>query len=177
MELYVVRHGETDGNVNRIMDGQRDIPINENGEMQAHVAKEQLKDIKFDIIICSPLIRTRQTMGIINIHNYPVIYEKRILERDCGEFMGKSFDSLDRDLYWNYLDETKYEKAENIKDFFKRIFDYVDDIKKEYANKRVLIVTHGGVSKAIHCYFNGIPEDGCLRHIGLGNCEVAKYSL
>ena len=177
MELYVVRHGQTEGNVNRIMDGIRDIPINENGRTQALNAKEVLKDVEFDMVICSPLIRTRQTMEIININNCPVIFEKRIMERDCGEFMGQSFDSLDRDLYWNYLDPTKYEKAELIKDFFKRIYDYLDYIKDEYRDKKILLVTHGGVSKAIHCYFNGIPVDGNLRHIGLNNCEVAKYNL
>ena len=177
MELYIVRHGETDGNVNKIMDGIRDIPINKNGEKQALIAREQLKDVKFNLIICSPLTRTKQTMNIINIHNYPVIYEPQIMERDCGEFMGKSFDSLDRDLYWNYLDETKYEKAENIKDFFKRIYNFIDYIKEKYSDKTILLVTHGGVSKVIHCYFNGIPENGNLRHIGLSNCEIIKHTL
>lgn len=178
MELYVTRHGQTNGNVDRIMDGcRRNIPLNENGFKQAEIARDELKDIKFDLIICSPLIRTRQTMETINIHNAPVIFEERIIERDCGEFTGNSFDSLDRDLYWNYLDETKYKEAENIKDFFKRIYDYLDYIKIKYADKRVLLVTHGGVTKAITCYFNGIPEDGNLRHIGLDNCEVKKFTL
>ena len=108
------------------MDGsKRDIPLNEKGISQAEITRELLKDIKFDLIICSPLIRTKQTMEIINVHNAPVIYEQRVIERDCGEFTGKSFDSLDRDLYWNYNDTTKYKEAETIKDFFKRIYDYL----------------------------------------------------
>jgi broad specificity phosphatase PhoE len=61
-------------------------------------------------------------MEIININNYPIIFDDRIKERDCGEFTGKGFDSLDRDLYWNYYDETKYESAESIPHFFGRVF-------------------------------------------------------
>lgn len=178
MELYVTRHGQTNGNVERIMDGcKRDIPLNEKGITQAETARELLKNTKFDFIICSPLIRTKQTMEIINVHNSPVIYDQRVIERDCGEFTGKSFDSLDRDLYWNYLDTTKYQEVEDIKDFFKRIYDYLDYIKEEYKDKTVLIVSHGGVSKAINCYFNGIPSDGNLQNLELKNCEVAKYIL
>lgn len=177
MELYIVRHGQTDGNLTGTMDGQRDIPINNNGVNQAHGAKEILKDVVFDLIICSPLTRTRQTMEIINVNDCPVIYEPRVIERDCGEFMGTKAEGLDRDLYWNYLDNTKYEKVENIKDFFKRIFDYLDYIKKEFHYDKILIVTHGGVSKAIDCYFNGIPEDGSTKGIGLNNCGIAKYII
>ena len=178
MELYITRHGQTNGNVERIMDGsKRDIPLNEKGISQAEITRELLKNIKFDLIICSPLIRTKQTMEIININNFPVIYESRVLERDCGEFTGKSFDSLDRDLYWNYNDATKYKEAESIKAFFKRIYDYLDYIKEEYKDKTILIVSHGGVSKAINCYFNGIPTDGNLQNLELKNCEVVKYIL
>ena len=95
MDLYIVRHGQTDGNVNKIMDGVRDIDLNENGIEQAKVTRDNLKDIKFDLVICSPLSRTKHTMEIININNYPVIFDDRIKERDCGEFTGKGFESLD----------------------------------------------------------------------------------
>lgn len=99
MNLYITRHGQTDGNLYRIMDGVRDIELNKEGIKQANITKEMLKDVKFDLIICSPLIRTKHTMEIININNVPVIYDERIIESDCGEFTGKSFDSLDRDIY------------------------------------------------------------------------------
>lgn len=62
MKLYVVRHGQTDGNVNKIMDGVRDIDLNDNGTEQAKTTRDNLKDIDFDLIICSPLLRTKHTM-------------------------------------------------------------------------------------------------------------------
>lgn len=178
MELYVVRHGQTSGNAERVIDGsRRDTLLNDIGVEQAHKTKEMLKDIKFDLIICSPLKRTIQTTNIINIDNVPVILEPRVIERDCGEFAGKSYDSLDMNVYWNYYDKTQYECVESLPDLFKRVYNYLDDIKDKYCDKRILIVSHGGVSKAIQCYFHGIPKDGDLYKIGLNNCEIAKYIL
>jgi len=177
MKLFVVRHGETDGNLYKIMDGIRDIDINETGINQAKITRDKLKDIKFDLIITSPLIRTKHTMEVININNYPVIYDSRIIERDCGEFIGLPFSSLDRDLYWNYYDKTKYERVESIDTLFKRVFSFLDDIKEKYKDKTILLVTHSGVGKAIDCYFNGIPEDGNLQVLELINCEVKEYNL
>lgn len=178
MVLYVTRHGQTNGNIERVIDGcRRDLCLNETGISQAKNAKEFLKDVKIDLIICSPLIRTRQTAKIININNVPEIIEPRLIERDSGEFTGMSFDSFDRELYWNYNDTTKYESVENIRDFFKRIYEYLDYIKEEYKDKTVLLVTHGGVTKVINCYFNGIPDSGSLKNLELQNCEVAKYVL
>ena len=177
MNLYIVRHGQTDGNVNKIMDGIRDIDLNDNGIEQAKITRDSLKGIKFDLIFCSPLIRTKHTMEIINTKNYPVVFDERIKERDCGEFTGKGFETLDRDLYWNYKDTTKYKTAESIPHFFERVYGFLNEIKGKYNSKNILLVTHEGVSKAINCYFNGIPEDGNLQGLGLKNCEVKKYIL
>lgn len=175
MDLYIVRHGQTDGNVNKIMDGIRDIDLNNTGILQANDTKEKLKGIKFDLIICSPLTRTKHTMEIINAGKYPVVFDDRIKERDCGEFTGKTFDALDRDLYWNYNDTSKYEKAESLTRLFERVYGFLDEIKEKYKNKTILLVTHEGITKVINCYFNGIPKDGNLQKLGLKNCQVIKY--
>lgn len=177
MKLYITRHGQTDGNVNKIMDGIRDIDLNDNGIKQAELTRDNLKDVKFDLIICSPLSRTKHTMEIININNYPVLFDDRIKERDCGEFTGKGFDSLDRNLYWNYHDTTVYEKAESMKNLFNRVYSFLDDIKEKYKDKTILLVTHEGITKVINCYFNGIPKDGNLQTLGLKNCEVKIYDF
>ena len=173
MKLYITRHGQTDGNVNKIMDGIRDIDLNSNGVEQAKQTRDELKDIKFDLIICSPLTRTKHTMEIININNFNVVYDDRIKERDCGEFTGLTFDSLDRDLYWNYNDKTIYQSAESLKHLFNRVYNFLDEIKEKYIDKTILLVTHEGITKVINCYFNGIPE----QTLGLKNCEVKVYDL
>lgn len=177
MKLYIVRHGQTDGNINRIMDGVRDIDLNETGIEQAKTTRDALSEINFDLVICSPLSRTKHTMEIINLKNTPVIFDERVKERDCGEFTGKSFDSLDRDLYWNYYDKNIYEKAESISHIFNRVYSFLDEIKEKYKDKTILLVTHEGVTKVINCYFNGVPEDGNLQVLGLKNCEIKEYDL
>ena len=69
----------------------------------------------------------------------------------------------------------KYEKAENVQDFFKRIYDFLDDItSKEYNN--ILIVCHAGVEKAIECYFNGLMSDDEIGPSIPDNASVVKYS-
>ena len=65
--------------------------------------------------------------------------------------------------------------SENIKEFFKRVYNFLDELKtKDY--KSVLIVAHSGVSKAFNGYFNGI-QDGKFLNRGLKNCEIKEYEL
>ena len=175
MSLYVIRHGETNGNVNKVLDGRRESPLNDNGKRQAGEAYEQLKDICFDMVFCSPLGRAIETMKIVTKERFPITIEQEVIERSCGEFEGMPFESMDRDKYWNYYDDTKYISVEPIKTLFDRVYNFLDDIKKDYKDKNVLIVTHNGVTKAIKCYFEGIPADGKLLNIGQKNCEIKKY--
>ncbi len=177
MDLYVTRHGQTDYNLKKIMMGIKDIPLNDTGIGQAEETREQIKNIKFDCIISSPLSRAKKTAEIINVNNAPIIYDERIIERDCGELLDKNHDEVDREAYWNYYDKTNYETVENIQDFFKRINDFLEDIKEKYKDKTILLVTHCGVTRAIYCYFNGIPENGDVKKLGQKNCEVKTYVL
>ena len=174
-KIYVVRHGQTQGNINRLMYGREDIDLTETGKEQARKTRELLKGVKFDLVFCSPLIRTKHTMEIINEKNVQVNYDDRILERDCGEFQGLTFEQMDRESYWNYHQNLQYERAENIQALFARVYAFLEEIKQKNSDKTILIVTHDGIAKVIKCYFKGIPEDGNLLDLGLKNCEVAQY--
>ena len=80
-----------------------------------------------------------------------------------------------REEYWNYNTTIKYGTSENIKLFFDRVYNFLDELKtKEY--ERVLIVAHSGVSKAFNGYFEGI-KDGKFLNRGLKNCEIKEYEL
>ena len=63
MKLYIIRHGETPWNAEGRLQGQTDIPLNENGIRLAKITGEALKDVPFDFAISSPLKRARQTRG------------------------------------------------------------------------------------------------------------------
>ena len=88
-----------------------------------------------------------------------------------------SKDDFDFQAFWNYEKNVTYEKAENIRVFFNRIFLFFEDIKKEYKNKNILLVTHGGVSIAINCYFNGVPQNGACLPLCIKNCEVKSFQF
>jgi broad specificity phosphatase PhoE len=176
MILYVIRHGETNSNKNQMFN----IPseeINEIGKKQAQEAAKKLEDIKFDLIICSPHIRTRQTANIININNYKIIYDERIKERNVGKLANRKLDSLNMKEFWDYNKNNKYEDAETIHNFFNRVYLFLDEIKKNYYDKTILLVTHNGVSKVIYTYFNGMPTDGNFKGLGLKNGEIKVYYI
>ena len=178
MEILITRHGQTDWNLQRKLQGRADIELNQTGIEQAKIAKEELVNEKIDLIICSPLKRARQTADIINEgRNIPIIIDERISERDFGEFEGKNRNEFSFEDFWSYKKAENYEKAEKIQDFFERIYSFLDDIKEKYKDKRILIVAHGGVSIPFRCYFEGIPDIENLTGLGLDNCEIGKYTF
>lgn len=127
-------------------------------------------------MICSPLKRARETLEIIHHKkDVPIVYDKRIAERDCGSLEGKSIDTFDYDHYWNYKKNDLYEGALSIRDFYQRIFDFLEDIKDKYKEETLLIVTLNGVCRAIHTYFYGLPEDGNTEIYSFENAEVQFY--
>ena len=96
MKLLFTRHGQTEWNVLGKVQGRADISLNEKGKEQARKTAEKLQNEDFDLIICSPLKRARETAEIINIgRNVPVIYDETIAERDFGEFEGVQKEEFD----------------------------------------------------------------------------------
>lgn len=177
MKVLVTRHGQTDWNVEKRMQGRVDIELNNNGIEQAYQTKEMLKNEKIDLIICSPLKRAKQTADIINIdRNIPIIYDERLIEISYGENEGRLHDDFDYDGFWNIIDTHEYKDAENVNDFLKRVYEFLEEIKN-YREENILLVTHNGVCRAINTYFNGIPEDNSIIDLGINNCEVVNYKI
>lgn len=177
MKLLVVRHGQTDWNVQRKIQGRTDNPLNEVGKSQAYETKKLLKNEKIDLIICSNLKRAQQTAEIINeSRNIPIKYDDRIIEISYGENEGKSASEFDYEGIWDIDKDIKYKDAENVKELIKRIYSFLDEIK-EYDEKNILLVTHNGVCRVINTYFNGIPEDKNFIKLGIKNCEAVKYEI
>ncbi len=176
--IYVTRHGQTDWNVQKKVMGRCDEPLNETGLAQAEETRKNLSETPIDIIICSPLQRAKQTAAVINTgRDIPIVYDDRIIERDFGEFEGKETKDFDFHGYWNYYKNEQYQSAENIQSFFKRVYEFLEDITKKYKGKNVLVVAHGGISIPVNCFFNKRIPEGSLVEAGLvlGNCQVATY--
>lgn len=174
MKVYIVRHGEVLHNALKIYNNENE-DLNKNGVKQAEELKYKIKDLEFDVIISSPLIRAKHTAEIINVKNKDILIDNRLEERNPGDLSGQPLEVTNREEYWNYYTEIQYGTSENIKEFFKRVYNFLDELKqKDYES--VLIVAHSGVSKAFSGYFEGI-QDGKFLNRGLKNCEIKEYEL
>ncbi len=175
MKLYVMRHGETIPNTLHKISGQKECDLTKRGIQETKKLKEKLKDINFDIILTSPLSRARITASIIA--DKPIIIDKRLIERDYGSFEMKRKSQIAYKEFWNYEDDLKVNGGESIKDFFYRVSSLIQGLNQKYSNKTVLLVTHGGVARAIHYYITGIPKNNDLTVLKVPNCSVRVYEI
>ncbi|MBR4762078.1 MAG: histidine phosphatase family protein [Clostridia bacterium] len=174
MKVFIVRHGQIPSNVLRKYPAV-DEELTDIGREQAVELREKIKDMNFDLIICSPLKRAKQTAEIINANRYTIVYDYRIKEQDYGDLTGKNGYYVSREKRWDYYYNGKFGTSERIRPFFNRVFDFLNDLKtKDYNN--VLIVAHSGVAKAFNAYFEGINE-GKFSDVKIENCEIKQYEL
>lgn len=171
--IYFVRHGQTDDNANgNLLTGWSQTPLNEKGFLQARETAKELKDVKFDICFCSPLLRTKQTLEeIIKYHkDLQVVFDDRLKERNYGEITGKPA-SICNFRRWNANDEIPFE-MESIPEMFERVSNFYDYLKENFAGKNILIVAHSGVGRLTHFYFSGKPKDNDYSNFEIGNAKI-----
>ena len=170
--IYIVRHGQTNWNIEGRYQGRIDIELNETGINQAKEISKKLKNINFDKIFSSPLKRAKKTAEIIS--DGKIILDERLIERYNGELEGKLKFEYENMIDFTDLNEKKF-GIEPLSSFRKRIKGFFDDILRNYPRQNILIVTHAGVSIYARCYFEGEPKDGDYNKYKLKNCEVLKY--
>lgn len=153
-EIFVVRHGETVENSQRICQGQTEGTLTPNGFAQAEAVSKELSGVKFDAIYTSPLKRARLTAEIIQKHQAetPIFELKHLMERGMGEMEGKQFpDNFD---YTSPIND-----AEPLTDMFNRVVESLKYIAQNHPNQQVAIVTHGITIRMIKCFIQNIPLD------------------
>lgn len=175
--IYVIRHGQTSLNLERKYNSIIDEDINERGIEQAKMAASQIKDLHIDIAYCSPLLRTRHTFELLGLTNVPVFYDDRIIERDAGELTGQVKTDENFEIFNSMTRENEIKGCESTDNVFSRVKSLLNEIKVTYADKNILLVTHGGVARVIYYCFNDIPEDKNLGRYIAENCNVASYDL
>lgn len=177
MKLYFARHGHMSATPHTALDpnvGQINEPLSDEGIQQAGELAEELKDIHFDAILSSALKRASQTAGIINkYHGVAVIVDNEWRERDTGGYVTAE---IWNDLF-NFDKNFLPENTEALQAFFQRIYTAIGALKEQYANKTILIVSHGGVHQALYAYANKLPLIGNVRNSPLRNCEYKVYEL
>lgn len=180
--LYIMRHGRTDWNDLHKLQGRTDIPLNDCGREMAEKAREEYKDVNFDICYCSPLSRARETAEILlKDRDIPIIYDDRLLEMSFGIYEGTANSFKIPGCPINVLFQTpeKYtvpvEGGESFDELFARTGDFLRNTAEPLVNegKDVLIVGHGAMNSSIICQVMGLPLEKFWSQ-GIENCKLMK---
>ena len=95
MRLYLIRHGETALNAKGCYYGRTDAVLSEKGISQARYLKEILKEVSFDYIVASPLVRAYNTAQIVMEEREQKIFgDRRLMEQDLGIFEGMTYKEI-----------------------------------------------------------------------------------
>ncbi len=177
MKIYVTRHGQTDYNKTRMMQGRSDIPLNQVGIAQATNRRKSIGNMTFDAVYASPLCRAIQTAEIIgNVDRKDIIIDERIIEADFGpcELKGYYSTGLPMMAYWSFPELFKAPSGvETIREMRERTSSFLRELEqKNYEN--VLVVCHGGIIRPIRGYLED-KKNGIIWRPRPKNCEIFVY--
>ena len=181
-KIYIVRHGETDYNRERRMQGWLDIPLNKTGRDQAQLATAKLRGIKFDAIYSSDLIRAHETAKIIaKTLRRKVSTTGALRERDMGIFAGWSWEverDPIKDSLWKEFESArdnedldwKRHQGESMKEMSHRISEFMQNLHTVHSQQSILVVTHGGtINRILEHYHVKSASEG---YRDVGNASV-----
>jgi broad specificity phosphatase PhoE len=162
--IYLIRHGETDWNTKKLIQGQTDTDLTELGVTQAQNVAKELKGRVFDAIYASDLTRTVKTANIIaSEHNLAVKKTHLLRERSMGIYEGlpKTKTAEIEELYLLTDVHKRYEykphhTIESEKEVVERLLAHIKEVTKLHTEKEILFVTHQGVIRVFLRYLGYI---------------------
>jgi alpha-ribazole phosphatase len=165
-ELILIRHGETDWNLEGRYTGHSDIPLNECGIQQAKQIAASLRRVHLDAIYSSDLTRAQQTAQILSMETgAPLDIDPRLREINQGEWEGMLFQDI-RARYSQAVHERRIRPldvaapgGETVRQVRKRVLQAMDMILHEHPQGRIALVSHGLVLALIKVHYCGLPID------------------
>lgn len=171
--FYIVRHGQTALNVEGKLQGHSDSPLTKKGIQESNETADLLKNITFDLIFSSDLLRAKRTAEIIKLdRELEVLTTKMLRERDFGPFEGE----LVTGEIVQKFDETLEKLEEAEKPFYKvhplvesdneiaiRLITFLRETAVRYPGKTILLVSHSGIIRAF------------LIKLGFGDSQSLPY--
>ena len=160
MELYIIRHGETDWNKEKRLQGRSDTELNAYGIELAQITAEALKDINFDCIYSSPLKRAYKTAEIIRRHReIEIKTDERLKEISFGVMEGVPMKERPESFQKFFTDPANYvapNGGESYEELVARTKDFIEDVvvTNSKTMERMLIVAHGALNKALMLNLN-----------------------
>ncbi len=186
MKLYFVRHGETEWNVKKKIQGKTDIPLNENGKKQAKELADKLVAEKLPAVkvYTSPQLRATETaQEVANSLGLECEELDGLREMDLGEWEGLNWDIIEAEYgekYYHWNTHRRYAKTpggECYNDVLGRTLDALAYILSK-ETEDVLVVTHSAILMSLGCYLAKLPfdEDEMVGRFKTKNAEVVEIS-
>lgn len=166
--FYIARHGETEWNTKKLLQGQTDSPLTDKGIAQAQQLGEEFKDIVFDAAFSSDLLRAKRTAEIVTLERELVVNTHELLrERSFGTYEGKSPDTFvqeNRALIKQFVSLSREEQTtfkynddiENNEELITRMITFLREVAVAYPDKTILVVSHGGIMKALLIHLGSV---------------------
>ena len=174
MKLYLTRHGQTDWNTKRLVCGRAEARLTDLGRAQAAEMAEAVAATDVSVILSSPLERARETAGIVSARiGVPIQIEPLLIEQDFGSYEGRSVTDPEykrnrENLFW------RFPGGETTAHVLARSYTVIDRVRREYAGKAVLLVTHGCLCRAARTYFVEVPP-GEFYAFYMNNCQLLEF--
>ena len=137
MKIVYFVHGTTYDNASGKCSGWKQVELNELGKEQAIKLGETVKNMKFDVIFTSDLVRAIDSSNLA-FPNFDKIVDKRLRECNYGDYDGENKDLV---VYEEHIDES-FPNGESLKDVEKRVRKFLDEVKSKYYGKTIAIVAH-----------------------------------
>lgn len=188
MKFYFVRHGETEWNVKKKIQGKTDIPLNEKGVQQAKDLAKRLsksqKNGEFHVVkaYTSPQLRAAKTAQIVADElGISCIALDDLREMDLGEWEGSNWDIIEATYgdtyhYWNeHRRYTHTPGGENYDEVLARTLVALEEILSR-ETENVLVVSHSAILMALRCYLAKLPFEEMVKRFKTQNAEVVEIS-
>ncbi len=179
-EFWLVRHGQTDWNIQRRYQGHKDIPLNAAGREQARVLAADLNGASFAAAYSSDLSRAVETAAILTKHHpMTIVTDTRLREIAMGDWEGRSLAEVsserpgsDGGLAYTEV-HSRAPGGESLAEVAARARSFADEIAEKYPGQVVLIVSHGLTLAALRCLAVGLPLAEA-RDIVPENCSIIR---
>jgi broad specificity phosphatase PhoE len=163
-EIILVRHGETEWNVQQVFRGRIDIELNETGLRQAKLLAEYLSGVNIDAVYSSPLRRALKTAEVIaSPHKLEVKIAPGLIDCDFGKWQGLPHQEVKhryKELYLQWRENphlVQMPDGENLNDVRERALTVVDEVMAKYEGT-VALISHRVVNKVLICALLGLDN-------------------
>lgn len=184
MKIFLIRHGETDWNLQGRFQGREDIALNEKGILQAKLCGIALKGETFKAVITSPLGRAKRTAEIVaeNIEVQNILIDKDLTERDFSKVSGMT--PAEREVFYHSGQKDDKEPWEDLRN---RMMFCIKKYADMFYDENIIMVSHGASINSVLSVLSGgevgtrktILKNACINIITYegGNMGIERFNI